>query len=142
MPIILTRVPSNLEIVCSDSENFLGYRGRPLPLPEGWRTWNAVASDGRLVGSLTVSVGPADHIDWEEADYDGPFFRDDGTGELIAAFHCVWIDPKLRSSGLWQQYEEILGSLGLPVYATFANERLRDRFMRLHRPLEHTRPTC
>jgi len=122
----------NLEITCTDTGTFLGYHGRELPLRSGWLAWNA-RSDGRLVGSLVVSVGPPDHLDWDEADYAGPFFLEH-TGGDIAVFHCAYIDPELRGGGLWREFERILGWLGLPVYAPFANPRLHHRFERLHRP--------
>lgn len=91
-------------------------------------------SGRQLVASLAVSTGQPDHVDWGEADYRGPFFHDERPGGAIAVLQCVYIHPVLRGSGLWLEFEQLLAELRRPVYATFANERLGERFRRMHRP--------
>jgi hypothetical protein len=124
---------AGVETRCERDGWFLGYRGRELPLPHRWQSWNAYRGD-ELVGSLTVSLGPADAFDWHEADYQGPFFAPGprvamlGGPEPVAVLQCVFIHPLLRGGGLWHHYATVLRTLDRPVYAAFANERLAQRF--------------
>jgi hypothetical protein len=114
---------------------FLDYRGRLRPLPSGWETWNSYRGE-TLVGSLALSRGTAESLDWREADYDGPFFlpaASDPTA-VVARMECVYIKPALRGGELWQRYAALLARLGLPIYAAFANPRLGERFREVHQP--------
>lgn len=128
---------AGVETRCERKGRFLGYRGRELPLPLRWQSWNAYRGD-QLVGSLTLSFGPADAFDWHEADYQGPFFTPGpqvallcGT-EPVALLQCVFIHPLLRGGSLWHRYTAVLRALDRPVYAAFANERLARRFQALY----------
>jgi hypothetical protein len=128
-----------IELVREQAGRFLGYRGAVLVLPSGWEAWNAYRSRA-LVGSLAVSRGSAGSFDWAEADYEGPFFAPGSSPSLldpaapVARMECVYIAPGLRGGELWSRYVAILAGLGLPVYATFANPRLGERFRAAHSP--------
>jgi hypothetical protein len=134
-----------IELVCEQAGSFLGYRGALLALPSGWEAWNAYRTRA-LVGSLAVSRGSAESFDWAEADYEGPFFAPGSSPSLldpaapVARMECVYIAPGLRGGELWTRYAAILAGLGLPVYATFANPRLGERFRAAHTPAGCTTP--
>ncbi len=132
------------ELRLEQTGRFLGYRGSPRPLPPGWETWNAYQA-GTLVGSLALASGPAGQFNWDEADYEGPFFSPGATPALlapaavVARMECVYIAPSQRGGELWHRYTDILTALHLPVYLTFANSHLRDRLQAAHRPLPDPR---
>ena len=127
-----------IELRLERAGRFLGYRGAPLLLPSGWQAWNAYQA-GALVGSLAVACGPAGRFDWDEADYEGPFFASGAPpaaldpASAVARLECVYIAPSLRGGALWQRYAALLAALRLPVYASFASPRLRERFWSAHR---------
>jgi hypothetical protein len=129
----------DVQVCLEQAGRFLGYRGLPLPLPSGWHAWNGYRS-GALVGSLALACGTAASFDWAEADYEGPFFTAGpalaalDAAALVARLECVYIAPSLRGAGLWRRYVALLTQLSLPVYAAFANQRLRERFHTAHRP--------
>lgn len=118
---------------------FLGYHGAPRPLPSGWQTWNAYQA-GALVASLALACGPAGRFDWDEADYEGPFFSSGAAparldpAAAVARLECVYITPGLRGGELWRCYAALLAALRLPVYLVFANTHLRRRFQAAHQP--------
>jgi hypothetical protein len=134
----VTRVELRLE----RAGQFLGYRGAALSLPRNWRAWNAYQAD-RLVGSLALALGPAGAFDWNEANYEGPFFAPGARPKQwspdtqLARLECVYIAPCLRGGELWRRYLAILEGLRLPVYAAFANPRLRTRFHASHAHQPH-----
>ena len=128
-----------IELRLERTGHFLGYRGRLLPLPTGWQAWNAYRS-GLLVGSLVLACGRAGGFDWAEADYEGPFFTAGAAPAAlephtnVARLECVYIAPEQRGGELWRCYAGILAALRLPVYASFANGRLRERLAAAHQP--------
>jgi hypothetical protein len=134
-----------IEVVREQAGSFLGYQGAPLALPSGWEAWNAYRTRA-LVGSLAVSRGSAESFDWAEAEYEGPFFAPGSSPSRldpaapVARMECVFIAPGLRGGDLWTRYAAILSGLGLPVYATFANPRLGERFRAAHTPAGCTTP--
>lgn len=127
------------ELRLEEAGRFLGYRGVPRPLPPGWETWNAYQA-GALVGSLALACGPAGRFDWDEADYEGPFFSSGAAPTLlnpaaaVARLECVYIAPSQRGGELWRRYAALLAALHLPVYVAFANTHLRERFRAAHQP--------
>jgi hypothetical protein len=129
-----------IELRLEQTGRFLGYRGVPHPLPSGWETWNAYQA-GTLVGSLALACGPARRFDWEQADYEGPFFAPGAVPALldpvavVARLECVYIVPGLRGGELWRRYAALLATLRLPVYAAFANPRLGEHFRTTHSPV-------
>lgn len=134
-------MPLPFEIGRERSGVFLNFHGREIPLPAGWESWNAHLH-GQLVGSLSIQCASAAELDWEQTDYEGPFFRAGAevasldAEQQVAMLCCVYIAPALRGRELWPLYAEILAGYALPVYTNFANPRLRERFQREHRPAE------
>ena len=126
------------ELRLEQTGRFLSYRGSPRPLPPGWSTWNAYKA-GTLVGSLALASGPARQFNWDEADYEGPFFSPGPPPALlysdvvVVRLECVYIVPSQRGGELWRRYADLLAALHLPVYLAFANAHLRDRLQAAHR---------
>src|SRR5579862_4900840 len=133
----MRRAPFQLRLEHAGS--FLGYRGSPRPLPRGWDAWNAYQGDV-LVGSLALACGRAGGFDWDEADYEGPFFSSGAAPALlrpasvVARLESVYIAPRLRGGELWRRYAAVLVALRMPVYAAFTNPRVREHFQLAHRP--------